>query len=218
MLSADPPDVSQVHAILSDIVKDDRRASDVIERLRDLLRKGELEVAPVDLSSAIRDVADLLHGEAIVKHVLVALDLDSDPVIVLGDRVQLQQVMLNLLHNAMDAMADGRPPVTMVTVRCRRLNASTGSGQTPSTGPGQARVTVTDTGPGLPAGAEETVFAPFFTTKKEGMGMGLSIVRSILESHGGSIKAANHERGGAVFEFTLPLAVDMDRPAGHPAG
>jgi C4-dicarboxylate-specific signal transduction histidine kinase len=80
MLSTDPPDVSQVQAILSDIVKDDRRASDVIERLRDLLRKGELEMEPVDLSSTIRDVADLLDGEAIVKHVLVALDLDTDPV------------------------------------------------------------------------------------------------------------------------------------------
>jgi signal transduction histidine kinase len=221
MLSADPPDVSQVHAILSDIVKDDRRASDVIERLRDLLRKGELEMAPVDLASTIRDVADLLNGEAIVKHVLVALDLDSDPVIVLGDRVQLQQVLLNLLHNAMEAMADGRQPVTMVSVRCRRTAASTGSGQAASTGSGQgpstdsahARVTVTDTGPGLPAGAEETVFEPFYTSKKDGMGMGLSIVRSILESHGGTIAAVNHERGGAVFEFTLPLAaIDGQSP------
>ena len=121
MLAATPPDVVQVQAILSDIVNDDRRASDVIERLRDLLRKGELEMAPVDLASTIRDVADLLHGESIVKHVLVALDLDSDPVVVLGDRVQLQQVMLNLLHNAIEAMSDGREPVTMVSVRCRRV-------------------------------------------------------------------------------------------------
>ncbi len=211
MLSAAPPDVSQVHAILSDIVKDDRRASDVIERLRDLLRKGELEMERVDLASTIRDVADLLHGEAIVKQVLVALDLDSDPVTVLGDRVQLQQVMLNLLHNAMEAMVDGRGPMTMVSVRCRQVAEtapSTGSGQALSTGSGQVRVTVTDTGPGLPAGAEETVFDPFYTTKRDGMGMGLSIVRSILESHGGSISAANHERGGAVFEFTLPLAAE----------
>jgi two-component system sensor kinase FixL len=209
MLSADPPDLSQVHAILSDIVKDDRRASDVIERLRDLLRKGELEMAPIDLSSTIRDVADLLHGEAIVKHVLVALDLDSDPVIVLGDRVQIQQVLLNLLHNAMEAMADGRQPVTMVSVRCRST--------IPGTGSGQAQITVTDTGPGLPAGAEETVFEPFYTTKKDGMGMGLSIVRSILESHGGSIAAANHERGGAVFEFMLPLAANDERSVPQPA-
>jgi two-component system, LuxR family, sensor kinase FixL len=211
MLDADPPDVAQVKAILSDIVNDDRRARDVIERLRDLLRKGELEMAPVDLASTIRDVADLLHGEAIFKHVLVALDLESEPVIVLGDRVQLQQVMLNLLHNALEAMVGGGEAVTMVSVRCRRVRSSTGSAQAPAMGSGQAYITVTDTGPGLPAGAEETVFDPFYTTKKDGMGMGLSIVRSILESHGGSIRAANHERGGAVFELLLPLAVEDQR-------
>jgi signal transduction histidine kinase len=121
--------------------------------------------------------------------------------------------MLNLLHNAMDAVAEGRQPVTMVTVRCRRLSGSAGPGQALATASGQARVTVSDTGAGLPTGAEDTVFAPFYTTKKDGMGMGLSIVRSILESHGGAITAANHERGGAVFEFVLPLAAEADRLA-----
>jgi two-component system sensor kinase FixL len=208
MLSAAPPDISQVDAILSDIVNDDRRARDVIERLRDLLRKGELELAQVDLASTIRDVAALLRSEALVRRVSVALDLDGYPVIVLGDRVQLQQVMLNLLHNAMEAMADGRAHPTTVSVRCRRTDSSTNSGQSP----GLARVTVSDTGPGLVPGAEETVFEPFYTTKKDGMGMGLSIVRSIVESHGGSIRAANHERGGALFEFILPLAGDTARP------
>ena len=138
------------------------------------------------------------------------------PVIVLGDRVQLQQVMLNLLHNAMEAMADGRAhPDDRVgalpadaTSSTAQGTHSTGSGQ----GPGQARVTVSDTGPGLVPGAEETVFEPFYTTKKDGMGMGLSIVRSIVESHGGSIRAVNHERGGALFEFILPLAADTDQP------
>ena len=221
MLGASPPDVSQIYAILSDIVNDDRRASDVIERLRDLLRKGELEMARVDLSATIRDVADLLRGEAIVKHVSVTLDLDGEPVIVLGDRVQLQQVVLNLLHNAIEAMTDANHRATSVSVRCRRLlcegDALPGSGQALSTGSGQAHVTVSDTGPGLPAGAEETVFDPFYTTKRDGMGMGLSIVRSILESHGGSIRAANHADGGAVFEFTLPLSADDSQSVGQPA-
>jgi C4-dicarboxylate-specific signal transduction histidine kinase len=202
LLSASPPDLRQIHAILSDIVNDDRRASDVIERLRDLLRKGQIELVPVDLPSTIREVAHLLRSEAIVKHVTVSLDLDGFPVVVLADRVQLQQVMLNLLHNAMEAMSDGRhQQPTTVLVRCRR------NGDT-------AHVSVSDTGPGLVAGAEETVFEPFYTTKKDGMGMGLSIVRSILESHGGSITAANLERGGAVFSFTLPLAgADAPIPA-----
>jgi C4-dicarboxylate-specific signal transduction histidine kinase/integral membrane sensor domain MASE1 len=195
MLAAAAPDISQIQTILSDIVNDDRRASDVIERLRDLLRKGELEMAPVDLASTIRDVANLLRSEALVKHVTVTLDLDGFPVVVLADRVQLQQVMLNLLHNAMEAMADGRRHPTTVVVRCR----SHGD---------MAVVSVSDSGPGLVAGKEETVFEPFYTTKKDGMGMGLSIVRSILESHGGSIRASNVERGGAIFEFTLPLAGD----------
>ena len=214
MLSAVTPDVSQVHAILSDIVKDDRRARDVIERLRDLLRKGALEMVPVDLASTIRDVADLLRGDAIVKQVQVTLDLDGYPVVVLGDRVQLQQVMLNLLHNAMEAVTDGRARATTVSVRCRRVGdvqaPATRAGQDPPRSSGLAHVTVSDTGPGLLAGAEETVFDPFYTTKKDGMGMGLSIVRSIIESHGGSITAANHELGGAVFEFTLPLAEGGD--------
>jgi C4-dicarboxylate-specific signal transduction histidine kinase/integral membrane sensor domain MASE1 len=197
MLLASRPDISQIQTILGDIVNDDRRASDVIERLRDLLRKGQLEMAPVDLASTIRDVAHLLRGEAMVKHVTVTLDLDGFPVVVLADRVQLQQVMLNLLHNAMEAMADGRHHPTNVVVRCRSRGDN-------------AVVSVSDTGPGLVVGKEETVFEPFYTTKKDGMGMGLSIVRSILESHGGSIRASNIDVGGAQFEFTLPLAGDAE--------
>ena len=135
--------------------------SDVIERLRDLLRKGELEMVPVDLASTIRDVADLLRGDAVVKQVQVTLDLDGYPVVVLGDRVQLQQVMLNLLHNAMEAMADGRSRATdgvsALPARGRRpvpraLRAqgrSCRQGQTrPLDGLGARPVTVRDTGPG----------------------------------------------------------------------
>ena len=206
MLGASIPDISQVDAILSDIVNDDRRARDVIERLRDLLRKGQLEMASLDLSSVIRDVADLLRGDALLKQVMVTLDLEPDAVIVLGDRVQLQQVVLNLLHNAIDAMVDGRPRATAVAVHCRRRNGDS------------AVVTVTDTGPGIIAGAEETVFEPFYTTKRYGMGMGLSIVRTIVESHGGAVTAANRDGGGAVFEFTLPLLAEDARPAARAAG
>jgi two-component system, LuxR family, sensor kinase FixL len=202
LLASEPPDLPQVKAILSDIVNDDRRASDVIQRLRALLRKGELEMVRVDLGSTIRDVAQLLSSEAILKQISVSLDLEREPVFVLGDRVQLQQVMLNLLHNAMEAVSDLGPRDGAVTVSCQRVN-------------GDARVSVSDSGPGILHGSEELVFEPFYTTKRDGMGMGLSIVRSIVESHGGAIRAGNLVQRGAVFEFTLPLAsqhlMDRDR-------
>ena len=193
LLGAAPPDLPQIRTILEDIVKDDRRASDVIKRLRDLLRKGTLEMSRVDIAAIIRDVVDLLSSEAMIKRIRVFLDLDRDQVIVFGDRVQLQQVMLNLLHNAMEAIGEreGR-----VFVRCRSVNTNV------------IRVSVTDTGPGIDEGAEELVFEPFYTTKREGMGMGLSIVRTILESHGGTIRALNNGRQGAQFEFTLPAIVE----------
>ncbi len=193
LLGAAPPDLPQIRTILEDIVKDDRRASDVIKRLRDLLRKGTLEMSRVDIAAIIRDVVDLLSSEAMIKRIRVFLDLDRDEVIVLGDRVQLQQVMLNLMHNAMEAIGEreGR-----VFVRCRSVNTNV------------IRVSVTDTGPGIDEGAEELVFEPFYTTKREGMGMGLSIVRTILESHDGTIRALNNGRQGAQFEFTLPAIVE----------
>jgi signal transduction histidine kinase len=194
LLGATPPDLDQIRTILADIVKDDRRASDVIKRLRDLLRKGTLEMSRVDIAALIRDVVELLSSEAMIKRIRVFLDLDRDEVIVLGDRVQLQQVMLNLMHNAMEAIGEreGR-----VFVRCRSVNSNV------------VRVSVTDTGPGIDEGAEELVFEPFYTTKREGMGMGLSIVRTILESHGGTIRALNNGRQGAQFEFTLPAVVEQ---------
>jgi len=193
MLNTALPDVEEVRAILQDIVRDDRRASDVIDRLRQLLRKGELEMRGVSLSTAIREVVELLGSEAIIRNVAIALDFSREPIFVHGDRVQLQQVILNLLHNAMEAMADEDAPARGVCVTC------TDDGET-------ATVCVRDSGPGLRAGTEEAVFEPFYTTKSGGMGMGLSIVRSIVEAHGGSIRAANAAGGGAVVEFQLPLA------------
>jgi two-component system sensor kinase FixL len=192
MLNTALPDVDEVRAILRDIVRDDRRASDVIDRLRQLLRKGELEMRAVGLTTAIREVVELLGSEAIIRNIAIALDFSREPVFVHGDRVQLQQVILNLLHNAMEAMTDDRP-ARGVSVTCRD------DGEI-------VTVCVRDSGPGLRAGTEEAVFEPFYTTKSGGMGMGLSIVRSIVEAHGGSIRAENAASGGAAVEFQLPLA------------
>jgi len=200
ILNSARPDVDEVRAILVDIVKDDRRASDVIQRLRDLLRKGELEMTKVNVAAAIRDVVDLVSSEALIRNITVSLQFGEEPVCVRGDRVQLQQVILNLLHNAMDALRDSTDSVCRVEIGCRRNEQQ------------HVIVTVHDSGPGLRPGSEESIFEPFYTTKANGMGLGLSIARSILEAHGGEIRAANDSIRGARFEFFLPaIAGRVDR-------
>jgi C4-dicarboxylate-specific signal transduction histidine kinase len=195
ILDSPVPDFAEVRAILLDIVNDDRRASDVIQRLRDMLRRGQIEMTTINLTAVIRDVADLVSSEAIIRNVALSLQFDREPVFVRGDRVQLQQVVLNLVQNAMEAMTDLDDRRGTVTVRCQVKD-------------GQIGVSVRDSGPGLKAGAEDMIFEPFYTTKPGGMGMGLSIVRSIVEAHGGSIRAANDDVGGAILEFVLPAGTD----------
>jgi len=191
MLNTAAPNVAEVRAILQDIVKDDRRASDVIQRLRQILRNGELEIVEVNLTAAIREVVDLVGTETKGRNVAVSYDFDAEPIVVKGDRVQLQQVILNLLHNAMDAVADEPSHVGRIVIGVRANREA-------------VIVSVRDSGPGLPAGTEEMVFEPFYTTKARGMGMGLSIVRSIVEAHGGTIRASNAIGRGALIEFQLP--------------
>jgi signal transduction histidine kinase len=196
MLNMSTPDVEEVRAILQDIVRDDRRASDVIQRLRQLLRKGELEMTDVNLTAAIREVVDLVSTEAIVRNITVSFDFAREPVFVTGDRVQLQQVILNLLHNAMEAVTEQQSTARRIVI---------GSREDPDNE--LVAISVHDSGPGLRLGTEEVVFEPFYTTKTGGMGMGLSIVRSIVEAHGGSIHAKNDVKGGTVVEFQLPATV-----------
>ena len=186
------PDLKELRAILHDIIEDDRRASEVIQRLRDLLRKGESEVSRLDLNALIRDVLKLLGSDTVIRNVSVALDLESSAPVVTGDRVQLEQVLLNLLLNAMEAMAERLGGDRTVVVRTRNADGSC------------VQASVEDGGPGLRPGTLETVFEPFYTTKSSGMGMGLAIARSIIEAHGGTIWAENSSRG-ATFHFRLPL-------------
>ena len=192
MLDGSVPDVAEVRAILGDIVDDDSRARDVIQGLRDLLRNGQLQVTTTDLGAAIREVAGLLRTESIVRNVRLSIDVEREPIVVLADRVQIEQVVLNLLQNAIEATADQTTRPSIVRLSCRTID-------------GVAVVRVIDSGSGLPAGAEDRIFDPFFSTKPGGMGMGLSVARSIVEAHGGRICAANGAPGG-VFEFTMPLA------------
>ncbi len=191
-LDASPPDLAEVQDILRDIIDDDKRAADVIQRLRDLLRKGESQQTSLDINALIRDVARLVSSDAVIRNVTITLDLDGDLPIVLGDRVQLQQVVLNLLLNGMEAMGDGASGERPLVVR---TECTEGKG---------VHVSVVDAGPGLREGTHELIFEPFYTTKPAGMGMGLAIARSIIEAHEGAIWAANNPMRGAAFHFTIP--------------
>jgi two-component system, LuxR family, sensor kinase FixL len=193
-LDAVPPEPGELRAILSDIVDDDKRAGEVIQRVREFLSKGEPQRVPLDLNVLVKDVAKLLSSDAIIRNVTMTFDLARDPVVVYGDRVQLQQVILNLLLNAMEAMAECAGPDRSIIVRTETV----GMLET-------VHMSVTDAGVGLGTGATEVVFEPFYTTKPAGMGMGLAIARSIIEAHGGVVWALNNPIGGATFHFAMPV-------------
>jgi two-component system sensor kinase FixL len=191
-MAMDPIDLDEVREILHDLVADNRRASEVIRRIRALLKKGELEAAPLSLADVIGDVVLLLHSDAIVRGVRVFMSIDPELPPVHGDRVQLQQVVLNLLLNAFDAMESHGVPNREVVIEASVDDA------------GSVRVAVRDLGPGLADDIVEKLFTPFFTSKRDGLGLGLSISRSIVDMHGGRIWAENNAGEGATFYFTLP--------------
>jgi signal transduction histidine kinase len=191
-LDASPPNLDEVRDILADIVEDDKRAAEVIRRLRALLRKGDAEMAELDVEILVKDVVKLLGSDTVIRDVTVRLDLGAPSATVVGDRVQLQQVILNLLMNGMEAMADCARGERQLVVRTRALGVD------------RLEIAVEDAGPGVRAGTHELMFEPFYSTKPNGMGMGLAIARSIIESHGGTIWAANNGIRGATFRFTLP--------------
>ncbi|MBI5386542.1 MAG: PAS domain S-box protein [Verrucomicrobia bacterium] len=189
------PDLDEVRAALHDIIQDDQRAAQVIQRLRALFRKDRPERAAVDLNRLIEETLALLRSELVLKGVRLHLDLAPTLPPVLGNRVELQQVLLNLTMNAVEAMTATEPGARSLGVTTARVE------------PARAQVSIRDTGPGLAAAHLERLFEPFFTTKAAGMGMGLPICRSIIEAHGGRLEAANHADGGALFGFTLLLIV-----------
>jgi two-component system, LuxR family, sensor kinase FixL len=191
-LQASSPDLEEVRDILADIRKDDQRAGAVIDRMRSLLKRREVEHSLLDLKLLADEVITLMRSEAGARKVSLALDSDSSHALVRGDRVQLQQVLVNLLLNAMDAMNNSAPDDQRVNVRIQAAGA-------------QVEVAVSDTGQGIPADRLAHVFEPFFTTKPNGLGVGLPISRKIIEAHGGSIRAENAPHGGATFCFTLPV-------------
>jgi two-component system sensor kinase FixL len=193
-LDADEVDLNEVREILNDIVTEDQRAGEVINRLRRLLRKGEPQTHcdDIDLNEVIRDVLRLMRSDLINQDVTVDTDLAQNLPPVPGDRIQLQQVLLNLALNACEAMADCDPSERQLLIASKSAN-------------GTVRVSVTDRGGGIPEGKPEQVFDRFFTTKKEGMGLGLSICRTIINAHKGEIWATNNSDRGATFHFSLPI-------------
>src|SRR5882724_4564500 len=192
-MAANPADLEEVREILKDIVQDDSRASEVIQRMRGLVRKEEVAFVALDLGEIIRDVARLVHSDAALLNVDIALELYPNLPTVQGDRVQLQQVVLNLLLNAFDAMKD-------CPVNERRVVL-----QAEQDGARMTKVAVRDRGPGLRGDKLDKIFQPFYTTKRDGLGMGLSISRSIIEVHGGRLWAETNPDRGATFYFTVPV-------------
>jgi two-component system sensor kinase FixL len=183
----DPKDLRE---ILTDIVTDDQRASEVIRHVRRFIKKDGTHRTPVDVNAVVQDVVSLLRNDAIIRHVSVEVDLDPGLPLVLVDRVQLQQVLVNLLMNTFDALGTANERRTIVTTR------KSGTA---------VHVSVKDSGSGIPAGDIVRIFDPFYTTKSSGLGMGLSIARSLIEAHGGQLWAENNKDGGATFTFAVPV-------------
>jgi PAS domain S-box-containing protein len=192
-MAANPADLEEVREILKDIVQDDSRASKVIQRMRALVKKEEVAFVSLDLADVIRDVVLLLRGDALLHSVRVLLDLNPGLPTVRGDKVQLQQVVLNLLLNSFDALRDCMVNEREVNVRAELE------------GEGMLRVAVRDRGPGLSGDKIDKIFQPFYTTKRDGLGMGLSISRSIIEAHGGRLWAENNPDRGATLYFSMPV-------------
>jgi len=192
-LSSGTPAIDEVNDAIQDIINDDRRAGEVIRNLRLFLKREEADRAILDINSTIGDVLTILHGEILDKNVSVTTDLSPDLPRLEGDRVELQQVLMNLILNGCDAMMD-------VDIQRRQICIRTATNESNS-----IIVTVQDSGTGLDKSVIERVFEPYYTTKREGLGMGLSISKTIITAHGGRIWAANNPEGGATFSFTLPI-------------
>lgn len=190
-MDRDPGNVAEVREILTDIAGQGRRAGEVIRRMRGMLKKEEPMMEALHLPALAGEVLGLIRSDLVARHVVVITDFAVIPPPVLGDRIQLQQVILNLCLNACDAMGDAAAGQKSLTVSTLQV-------------PGLAVLHIKDRGHGLASGTEEIIFDPFHTTKPDGLGMGLPICRSILTAHGGRLTAENHPDGGALFRMELP--------------
>jgi signal transduction histidine kinase len=190
ILQSSNPDTAELKDIVKDILQDDRRATEVIRRMRSLLKKAPFELKSLDLNDVARETVEFL--STLPRKIEVVSVITPDVLPILGDRIQLQQVMLNLVVNGIDAMKDNSSENRIISIRTARVENF-------------AELSVSDLGSGIPEDKIEEIFEPFFTSKAEGMGMGLSIARTIIEAHNGLISANNRDHGGATFRIRLPL-------------
>jgi signal transduction histidine kinase len=192
ILKSPSPDIVELNEIIDDIVRDDRRASEVIRRMKSLLTKAPFELKSLDLNDVARETVEFLSTLAVARKVELTSLITQNTLPILGDRIQLQQVILNLVVNGIDAMKDMPSEQRTISIRTSRVENF-------------AELSVSDRGPGIPEDKLKGVFEPFYTSKAEGMGMGLSIARTIIEAHQGLIWAKNRDHGGASFRLRFSL-------------
>jgi PAS domain S-box-containing protein len=195
-LQADRLDPAELHDILQDIVKDNKRAGDIIRSLRSMLKREAMEQETISINDVLRDIISLFHSEAIIRNIAVEIDLAEPSPVVHVEKVQIQQVLINLIMNAAEAMSDHGPDGRKIVLQTRLI------------GHRAVQVAVRDFGPGISEKDLNRIFDPFFTTKRSGLGMGLSISRSIIEAHGGRIWVENNPDKGVTFYFEIPVLSD----------
>jgi len=193
ILKSSSPDIAELREIVSDILYDDRRATEVIQRMRSLLKKAPFEPKQFDLNEVVQETIRFFSALAIGRKFELVSVITPDALPIFGDRIQLQQVILNLVMNGVEAMRDTPSENRIISIRTTRVENF-------------AELSVSDHGPGIPRDKLNEVFEPFFTSKAEGMGMGLSIARTIIEAHHGAISARNPVHGGAAFRIKLPIS------------
>jgi signal transduction histidine kinase len=194
LLKSSAPDLNEIGEIVDDIHRDDLRAAEVIQRLRNMLKKAPSKVTDADLSEIARNTILMLSSFATARNFNLKSVALYEPLPIKGDHVQIQQVLVNLIVNAADAMSHVPHAERTVAISTARDGDS-------------AVLSVSDAGPGIPVAMLNDIFEPFFTTKSEGMGMGLSIARTIIEAHGGQLSAENEAGRGAIFRLRLPLSL-----------
>ncbi len=192
LLQSDAPDLTELRVIAADIHRDSQRAADVIRHLRNFLRKSKHELKAIDLTEPVRDAVQFYAALSAGRNAEISCSLAPGPLPVNGNVVLLHQAIMSLIVNAIDAMSElpiDRRKLEIATVRAER----------------SAEISVADTGPGIPPDKLKEIFAPFVSSKEDGMGLGLPIVRTIIEAHDGRIRGENRSGGGAVFRISLPL-------------